>query len=81
MEWGLSNWKDILDVVVVPAVLGLIALAWPSVQAGYRRRAFLRLIRRELQEIEPFPDEKTAQQSNWIDHRQRYRTLRPENRF
>jgi hypothetical protein len=49
--------KDVLDIVIIPVVLAILALAWPVIQSWYRRRAFQNLILRELEELEPFPEE------------------------
>jgi hypothetical protein len=56
MDSGFSTWKDVLEVVGVPVAVALAALVWPSVQLHVRRRAFTRLIFRELQEVGPYPE-------------------------
>jgi hypothetical protein len=73
MESDFGIWKYALDVFVIPLVLTLIALAWPAIQAWYRRQAFLSLIRRELEEISPAPLEKVTQPKSWTAYqRKRY---------
>lgn len=60
------NTRDWLDVVVIPIVLVLIALAWPLIQSWHRERIFTRLIFRELQEIGPYPTK--AERDHWAEH-------------
>ena len=60
------NTKDILAVVVIPLTLAVLALLWPAIQAGARRRAFRRLILRELEEIAPYPAEPNR--AGWWEH-------------
>jgi hypothetical protein len=52
---GFDTLKEVLDVVVIPMVLGVIALLWPKIQSAHRRRAFRSPIMRELQELEQYP--------------------------
>jgi hypothetical protein len=61
--------KDILDVVVIPVTLAILALLWPAIQARARRTAFRRLIVRELEEIGPYPLEPNG--SNWWEHQRK----------
>ena len=56
---------DVLDIVVVPIVLAVLALTWPAIQAWWRRRAFARLILRELAEVGPPPVEKMHPCKAW----------------
>jgi hypothetical protein len=58
--------KDWLDIVVIPVVLGLIALLWPWIQSRHRRKRFTSLIFRELQELELYP--KESLRDHWADH-------------
>jgi hypothetical protein len=67
VEWGFETIKDILDVVVVPIALTVLAFVWPAIQARYRRRAFTELILRELEELTPFPEAKQTDK-HWWDH-------------
>jgi hypothetical protein len=59
--------KDVLEIVVVPVALALIALAWPEIQSFWRRQRFRGLIVRELREIAPFP-ERARPGLHWWDH-------------
>jgi hypothetical protein len=61
--------KDILEVIVVPIVLAILALAWPAIQSWNRRQAFRGLILRELEEIAPYPEE--AEDIGWWAHQQK----------
>jgi len=70
IPWGFGSWKEILEVVGVPLVLVLLGSAWPLIQQCYRRRAFTRLILRELQELTPFPD-KPVPGGKWWEHHKR----------
>jgi len=53
MQLGFDNLKDLLDVLLVPVSVGLLALLWPALAARKRRKNFEYLIRRELEEAEP----------------------------
>jgi hypothetical protein len=53
MNLGFENLKDILDVLLVPVSVGLLALLWPALAARKRRKNFEYLIRRELEEADP----------------------------
>ena len=55
--YGFESLKDLLDVLLVPAIGGAIALFWPQLQAHYKRERFVRLIKRELEEVGPELDE------------------------
>ena len=61
--------KEILDIIIIPVTLALIALLWPTIQSWSRRRAFRRLIVRELEEISPHPPEPTLK--GWWEHQQK----------
>lgn len=54
MNNGFESLKDILDVIIVPVSLALIALAWPWFLSFYRRHQFITLICRELEELKPY---------------------------
>src|SRR5690348_8029383 len=61
MSLGFANIKDILDVLLVPLSVGLLAVLWPTLAARKRRTNFEVLIRRELEEAAPYiPDLKVA---------------------
>jgi hypothetical protein len=61
--------KDVLDIVVIPVVLAILALAWPAIQSSNRRRAFRSLILRELEEIAPYSED--AQDVGWWEHQRK----------
>jgi hypothetical protein len=61
MSLGFANLKDILDVLLVPLSVGLLAVLWPTLAARKRRANFEVLIRRELEEAAPYiPNLKVA---------------------
>lgn len=60
------NLEEILQIVVIPIVLALIALFWPAILNWSRRRIFRSLILRELAEISPHP--ATATLEGWWRH-------------
>jgi len=61
--------KDVLDIIVIPVVLAILALAWPTIQSWNRRQAFRGLILRELEEIAPYPEE--ADNVGWWAHQKK----------
>lgn len=63
------NIKDILDIIVIPITLALIAILWPEIQSWSRRRAFSRLIFRELREVSPYPEDASLE--GWWQHCQK----------
>lgn len=67
MPLGFQTWKDVIEVLVVPLSLAIIALFWPELQVIYRRRSFTRLILRELQELKPYP-ETAKKEMQWWEH-------------
>ena len=52
------SMKEMLDIVVIPVVLLAVALMWPAIQNLHRRRTFMNVIFRELEEIGPYPMKK-----------------------
>jgi Zn-dependent M16 (insulinase) family peptidase len=58
--------KEILNIVVIPISLALLALIWPAMQSENRRCEFKALIFRELKELSPYP--KNAQHQGWWEH-------------
>lgn len=70
MDAGFTTWKDILEVLVVPVALGIVALWWLEIQRLNRQRAFRRLILRELREVAPYPEEP-QDGFHWWDHMQK----------
>lgn len=69
--WGFYSIKDVLEVLLVPAIGGLIALIWPELQRRYKGRRFEGLIERELRELEPSPAELTPTSTSWTDHQKK----------
>lgn len=69
--WGFESLKDLLDVLLVPAVGGAIALLWPELQARDKRRRFERLIARELEELGPFPKTRESTSGPWTEHQRK----------
>ena len=70
MDSGFASYKDILDVVVVPITLALLAILFPAIKSWYIRRRFKKLILRELREISPSP-KKAIYGSRWSSHHQK----------
>jgi hypothetical protein len=66
--WGFESAKDVLDVLLVPAVGGAVALLWPQLQAWDKRRRFERLIARELEELGPHPKIRGSAFQAWTEH-------------
>jgi hypothetical protein len=67
MAIGFESVKDVLDVLLVPFSVALIAVLWPSLGARRRRVNFVRLIRRELEEAAPYPKEPDVNKA-WHEH-------------
>jgi hypothetical protein len=59
--------KDWLQIVVIPVSLALVTLLWPQVQSANRKRHFMQLIDRELEEISPFPQAPISG-GHWAQH-------------
>ena len=70
MNTGFQTWKDILEVIIVPITLALIAVLWPEIQLANRRRVFRGLIFRELKEIFPSPN-YAEEVEEWFHHQRR----------
>ncbi len=70
--FGFDTIKDLMEVVLVPAVGGAVAIYWPELQASTRRRKFRRLIERELKELGPYPESRPVDTNHpcneWTDH-------------
>lgn len=60
------NAKEFLEIIIIPLTLALIALSWPEIQNRSRRRRFTNLIRRELQELSPYPQQACLE--GWWQH-------------
>jgi hypothetical protein len=68
--WGFDSLKDLLDVLLIPVAVGAMAVLWPELQCGNRRRRFEALIHRELEELTPFPETRSEspQSKTWTEH-------------
>jgi hypothetical protein len=66
MEIGFKSLKDILDVVVIPLTLAVLATLFPAIKNWHNRRRFKKLILRELQEVGPFPDPNAEQWKHYL---------------
>lgn len=69
--WGFQHLKDVLEVVLVPAVGGAIAIIWPLLQAWDKRTRFEAPVSRELEELRPFPKQRVDALRSWIDHQKK----------
>jgi hypothetical protein len=60
-----NPWKDIGVPLIIAFFAAAIAAFWPWIQAYQRGRKFERLIRRELEEIGPFPLDPVPNKPWW----------------
>jgi len=71
LHHGFKTLKDILDVIVLPIIVALIAIYLPSyienLKKAEHKRTFEEIISRELHEIEPHPKNK-LENGNWHSH-------------
>lgn len=58
--------NELLDIIVIPLALALIAIIWPEIQRYWRGRAMEALILRELSEIAPHP--QLPERADWWEH-------------
>jgi hypothetical protein len=65
-----SIWKDVIVPVGIALVAGTIAAFWPWIQAWQRGKRFQVLIRRELEEIGPYPN-VPVRNMPWWEHAQK----------
>ena len=63
------NLKDLLDIIVIPLLLALIAISWPEIRRRWQGRSMKKLILRELSEITPHPTE--AKLAGWWEHQKK----------
>lgn len=63
----INAWSDLVVPVVLAAFGAAIAAVWPWLQTAQRRRRFQGIIRRELQEIGPHPQEPD-ERTPWWEH-------------
>jgi hypothetical protein len=71
MSTRVAVGLQLLEVLVIPLAIALIALAWPEYQARNRKIRFERLIERELAEASPYPDVMTGG-SDWKGYGRAY---------
>jgi hypothetical protein len=64
---GEDSWVKILQIVVIPIIVAVIALLWNTIQNWHRRHIFQKLIFRELEEISPYPEE-SSEWKNWYEY-------------
>jgi hypothetical protein len=62
------DWLDFVDILVVPFVVLVLGLLWPTIGRFWRRRRFSWLVLRELAEISPHPRTRRSGQGSWGDH-------------
>ncbi|MGH9897139.1 MAG: hypothetical protein ACREA0_35125, partial [bacterium] len=60
-----SVWTDVGVPLFIAFFAGAIAAIWPWLQALQRGRKFQRIIRRELEEIDPYPELPDAEKPWW----------------
>jgi hypothetical protein len=65
--WGFLNLKDVLQVVIIPVIIFALGASLPLLLERRRRRAFMNLIRREFNEMEPRPPSREMNRS-WHQH-------------
>jgi hypothetical protein len=53
VDLGFESVKDVLEVLLVPMALGILAVGWPALAQRRKRVNFENLTRRELSEAEP----------------------------
>jgi hypothetical protein len=72
--------KDILDIVLIPLAVVLLPLIWAFCASLFRRTQFRNLILREIEEIGPFPLDRSSLPSgnSWTDHHTQKRFLHKE---
>lgn len=54
--------------IVVPIVVVFVPLIWQFTAWAIRRAQFRNLILREIEEVGPYPLERSGQNGNWTDH-------------
>jgi len=62
---GTGAWKDIGLPLIIAFFGAAIAAFWPWIQALQRGRKFQRIIRRELEEIGPYPESPVTDKPWW----------------
>ncbi len=59
--------KEWLDIIVVPVAIFAVGALLPRWFEAVKTRKFLALIRREVMEMKPWPEEPEAN-GRWCDH-------------
>jgi hypothetical protein len=67
MGTGFQSLKELLEVLLVPLSVGLIAVPLPEFGARKRRANFERLIRRDLEEATPYAP-NSGVNGTWHEH-------------
>jgi hypothetical protein len=67
----VASWNDLILPLILAFGAGAIAVFWPWIQTWQRGRRFEHIIRRELQEIGPYPDHPVGQPW-WMHARMRF---------
>ena len=65
--WGFHDLKDVLEVIIIPLVLFAFGVWLPRLWERQKRKAFINLIRRELEEMEPDPKSRVSG-GRWDQH-------------
>ena len=63
-SYGLTL-KDMLQILIVPIALAAFGYVWPFWLARTSRNQFLRLIRREMKEMNPRDDDRDNPEVPW----------------
>lgn len=67
MTHGFDTWKDLLEVLIIPVAIFIIGALLPRLFEMEKKRKFLALIKRELEEMAPYPKEPTDS-GEWYQH-------------
>ena len=67
MASDILTFKELLEIIIIPITLAILAVLFPAINSWYLRRRFKRLIFRELKEIEPYPEDK-GNNTHWNMH-------------
>jgi hypothetical protein len=74
-----SVMTEILTLAIIPVVLAVLGLTWPSVLARHRGRRFHGLILRELEETAPWPLEPSGRSADGSEFRGPWWTRQQKN--
>src|SRR5262245_21936313 len=62
--FGFETLKDVIQVLVIPLAIFGLGVLLPRLFEAQRRRTFINLIRREIQEMTPYPGINETDDSN-----------------